>query len=137
MKNLFATTVAAAATLALASPALAQDRDEESERAFAELIEGRVVSGEPEQCISTFGQRPLRVVENVGLAYERGDTLWVARARNAHQLDNWDVPVIERYSASRLCRTDVRRTVDRNSGMFSGILFLDQWVPYREDDSEG
>ena len=135
MKQLLA-TAAATAALALATPAMAQDYDERSDAAFAELVQDRV-AGEPEQCITTFGQRPLRVVENVGLAYERGDTLWVARARNPRNLDNWDVPVIERYSASRLCRTDVRHTIDRNSGMFSGVLFLDQWVPYREADAEG
>lgn len=131
------TISAAAAAMALAVPAAAQDREDRSEQAFAELVEGRV-AGEPQQCINTFNTNRLRVEENVGLVYERGDTLWVARARNPQNLSSWDVPIIERYSASRLCRTDVTRTIDRTSGMFSGVLFLDEFVPYvRPQDADG
>lgn len=118
--------VAATAAMALAAPAMAHD---EGEEAFQELIEGRT-AGEPRQCIPTFADHRLRVVEHVGLVYERGDTLWVARARDPRRLDHWDIPIIERYGTSRLCTTDVRRTIDRGSGFFSGVLFLDDFVPY-------
>ncbi len=127
MKSLI---LAAAATgaLAVAAPATAQDRSDRAEAAFAELVEGRV-AGEPRACISTFNSNRLRVVEHVGLTYRQGDTLWVARARNPDRLGVWDIPVIERFG-SRLCRHDVMHTVDRNSGMFSGVLFIDDFVPY-------
>lgn len=131
---------AAVSALALAAPALAQDRAEQRaervETAFAELVEGRV-AGEPQPCITTFNSNRLRVVEHVGLAYQQGGTLWVARARNPQNLDHWDVPIIERHG-SRLCTNDVMRTIDRSSGMFSGVLFLDDFVPYtrvEEDDA--
>ena len=122
-----------AASLALAvsaAPLAAQDqtREERAEQAFQELVEGRT-AGEPIRCISTFQSNRLRVEEYVGLVYERGDTIWVARARNPRSLDRWDVPVIERYG-SRLCTNDVMRTIDRTSGMFSGALTLGDWVPY-------
>ncbi|WP_338241752.1 hypothetical protein [Aurantiacibacter hainanensis] len=123
----------AVAAMALAAPATAQDREERSERAFAELVEGRV-AGEARSCINTFRTNRLRVEENVGLVYEQGDTLWVARARNPQNLDHWDVPIIERIG-SQLCNTDVTRTIDRGSGMFSGVLFLDDFVPYTKADS--
>ena len=123
----------AVAAMALAAPATAQDREERSERAFAELVEGRV-AGEARSCISTFRTNRLRVEEHVGLVYEQGDTLWVARARNPHTLDTWDVPIIERFG-TRLCNTDVNRTIDRSSGIFSGVLFLDDFVPYTKVDS--
>lgn len=129
------TISAAAAAMALAIPAGAQDREERAEQAFAELVEGRT-AGEPQSCINLFSSNRLRVEENVGLVYERGDTLWVARAHNPENLDRWDVPVIERYG-SRLCRTDVMRTIDRTSGMFSGVLFIDDFVPYTRDEAEG
>ena len=136
MKNLLPATALAAAALSLAVPAVAQDRAERdrqrSDIAFAELVEGRA-AGEPVSCITAFDSNRVRVVEHVGITYERGDTIWVARARNPRNLDNWDVPVIERFG-SQLCNTDVRRTIDRGSGMFSGVLFLDQFVPYREID---
>jgi len=129
MKRFLAVTAATAA-LALSAPLAAQDREysERAEEAFAELIEGRE-AGEPQSCISTFVPHRLRVVEYVGLAYERGDTLWVARARNPDRLSVWDVPIIERRG-SQLCRHDVNRTIDRSTGMFSGILSLEDWVPY-------
>lgn len=132
--KLILAAAAAATALTIAVPAAAQDREAEREAqyevAFEELIEGRV-AGEPTSCINTFRSNRLRVVENVGLAYERGDTLWVARASNPRNLGPWDVPIIER-TGSQLCRHDVNRTIDRSSGMFSGILFLSDWVPYTE-----
>lgn len=134
------TFIAAAATsaaLAISAPAMAQDRAERAEEAFAELVEGREVAGEATQCISVFNSNRLRVVERVGLSYRRGDTLWVARASNPEDLGVWDVPVIERYG-SQLCRHDVNRTIDRSSGIFSGVLTLEDWVPYREiEDADG
>lgn len=126
---------AAATALAVALPATAQDRSERAEQAFAELVEGRT-AGEPQTCISTFNSNRLRVEEHVGLVYEQGDTLWVARARDPERLDSWDVPVIDRHS-SRLCRTDIMRTIDRSSGMFSGVLTLEDFVPYTRNEAEG
>lgn len=126
-------TAAGLALLATA-PLAAQDRPTRAERAeaaFAELVEGRV-AGEAQNCINTLDSHRLRVEENVGLVYERGGTLWVARARNPEHLGAWDVPVIERFNSSRLCTTDVVRTVDRSSGHLTGALFLDDFVPYTE-----
>ena len=126
---------AAVAAMALAAPATAQDRETRADTAFAELVEGRT-AGEATKCISAFRSNGLRVEENVGLVYERGDTIWVARATNPRSLDYWDVPIIERFG-SRICTNDVTRTIDRSSGMFSGVLFLDDFVPYTRDQAEG
>ncbi len=130
----------AVAAMAMAAPAHAQDRhaqdrEERAQTAFAELVEGRT-AGEATNCISTFQSNRLRVEEHVGLVYERGDTIWVARTTNPRSLDQWDVPVIERYG-SQLCTHDVTRTIDRSSGMFSGVLFLEDFVPYTLDEAEG
>lgn len=128
--NKFLAAAAACAALATSAPAFAQDRDERAEEAFAEVVEGRE-AGEPQACISVFNSNQLRVVDHVGLTYRRGDTLWVARARDPESLGVWDVPIIERYG-NRLCRHDITRTVDRSSGIFSGVLFLEDWVPWTE-----
>lgn len=130
-----AIVTAAGAALAFAAPLAAQDRAERAEAAFQQLVEGRT-AGEPQNCINTFDSNRLRVEENVGLVYERGDTLWVARARHPQNLGAWDIPIIERHSSSRLCTNDVMRTVDRSTGHFTGALFLDDFVPYTEA-SEG
>ena len=119
---------AAGAAMVLTAPAMAQSREERAEQAFQELVEGRT-AGKPQPCISAFMSNRLRVEEGVGLVYEQGDTLWVARAQRPEALDQWDVPVIERHG-SQLCSNDVTRTIDRTSGIFSGALFLDDFVPY-------
>ncbi|MBH5321142.1 hypothetical protein [Aurantiacibacter sediminis] len=137
MTKLFA-TAAAGVALAISAPALAQDRDERmqqrSDEAFAELVEDRERSGEAQTCISIFNSNRLQVVEHVGLAYRRGDTLWVARTTEPDAIGPWDVPIIERYG-SQLCRNDVTRLIDRSSGVFSGVVFFEDWVPYTEVDS--
>ena len=135
MKHYLASAVAVLA-LAVSAPAAAQDHDygERSDAAFAETVEGRV-AGEARSCISVFHQNRLRVVDHVGLTYRQGSTLWVARARNPDSLGTWDIPIIERFGSS-LCKHDVTRTIDRSSGIFSGVVFLEDWVPYREVDDQ-
>jgi hypothetical protein len=39
------------------------------------------------------------------------------------------VLVIERFGG-QLCHNDVMRTVDRHVGHFTGVVFLDKFVPY-------
>ena len=126
---------AAGAAMVLTAPAMAQSREERAEQAFQELVEGRT-AGEPQPCVSAFNSNRLRLEEGVGIVYEQGDTLWVARAQRPEALDRWDLPIIERRG-SRLCSIDVTRTIDRSSGMFSGVLFLDDFVPYTKNESEG
>ena len=137
--KLILAAAAATAALTVTAPAAAQDRDAEREaqyeEAFEELVEGRT-AGEPTPCITTFNSNRLRVVEHVGLAYERGDTLWVARTSNPRNFGPWDIPIIER-TGSQICRHDVNRTIDRSSGMFSGVVFLSDWVPYTETAEAG
>lgn len=130
MTKLFA-AAAASALLALgAAPATAESIAERGEARLAEMLEGRV-AGEPQACITTMrsGNR-LRVVENVGLVYDAGSTIYVARATNPESLSWTDVPVIDRFSPSRLCRTDMMTTIDRSTGFFSGVLFIEEFVPY-------
>ena len=45
--------------------------------------------------------------------------------------------VIRKFSGSQLCRTDNITLRDRFSNMFSGIIFLDDFVPYRLPEGEG
>jgi len=45
--------------------------------------------------------------------------------------------VIDRFSGSSLCRTDQVKLVDRVNGFLSGILLLDEFVPYKKIDTEG
>lgn len=127
MKAILACTIAAAFAVG-SVPLAAETRAERGEARLAEMIEGRV-AGEARSCISAMNSNRIQVIDNVGIVYEGGDTVWVARVTDPRQLDSFDVPVIER-NGSQLCRTDIIRTVDRSSGMFTGVVFLDDFVPY-------
>ena len=122
-------TLAAISVLVLGvAPASADTPAERAEARLTERLEGRT-AGEPRNCITVMNNNKLEVVERVGLVYEQGDTLWLARTTSPNQLRYDDIPIIERMG-SQLCRQDVMRTVDRSTGSFTGALFLDQFVPY-------
>ena len=127
MKAILASTIAAVLAVGSA-PLAAETRAERGEARLAEMIEGRT-AGEPRSCITAFNSNRLRVIEHVGIVYEGGATVWVARATDPRDLGSFDVPIIERHG-SQLCRSDIIRTVDRSTGMHSGSVFLDDFVPY-------
>lgn len=131
-KPLFAIAAAAGALMVATTPAQAETRQERSEARLAERLEGRV-AGEPQSCITAYHSNRLEVMPHVGLVYETGDTIYVARAQNPRHLSYNDIPVFERAS-SRLCKMDVIRTVDRSTQFTTGALFLENFVPYTKVD---
>lgn len=131
--------LATAALGLLAAPAVQADDHAEmtrGEQRLAKMLEGRV-AGEPERCIHTVGNRSLTRIDGTALTYKSGDTLWVNYTRNPESIDDGDIMVMKRFSSTTLCRTDHIELVDRLSGMFSGVLFLDEFVPYKKVDAEG
>ncbi len=119
----------------IAAPAAAQSPQERSDEKFAELTEGRV-AGEPQSCVPALRGNRLQVVDYLGFIYEQGDTLWISRVKNPRSLGWDDIPIIERFG-SQLCKQDVIRTVDRGSNFFTGVVFLEDFVPYTKVDAEG
>jgi hypothetical protein len=101
---------------------------EKNEARLARMLEGRT-AGEPVNCINAMRSYDIRVIEKVGVVYNAGDTIYVARVTDPNMLDPWEVPVFERFG-SQLCATDIIRTVDRASGFFTGAVFLNDFVPY-------
>lgn len=135
MKKLIAIAAAGAALASGATVAQAETRQERSEARLAEMIEGRT-AGEPQTCVTAMHSNDIEVIPYVGIVYDAGDTIYVARATRPNQLRSSDVPIIERHG-SRLCRNDVMRTVDRHSGFTTGGLFLEDFVPYTKAEAEG
>ncbi len=137
MKKILTLTLGGAALALGSTAAQAETRQERSEARLAEMLEGHV-AGEPQSCITTFRSNRLEVIPYVGLVYDAGDTIYVARASRPNQLRSSDVPVIERHG-SQLCKTDVMRTIDRHTHFTSGVLFLESFVPYTrsEEQAEG
>ena len=139
MTKLFRPALLSAASLALlAAPTLAQDgerADEEQteqtkgEKELAKLLEGRV-AGEPTSCIRTPPNDRVRVIDDTAIVYGRGKTIYVNRTSRPSDIDDRDTMVIRRFSGSQLCKTDIVTTIDRGSQMFSGVIFLSEFVPY-------
>ena len=122
-------TILAGGALALAGTTAALARNaEENEAKLARMLEGRT-AGEPVNCISALRSDRMEVIEHVGIVYDAGRTIYVARPNNPDSLGRNDVVVIERYGG-QLCATDVIRTVDRYQGFTTGAVFLDKFVPY-------
>jgi hypothetical protein len=124
-----------AAALALAG-AVAHSADKvdkrtvENEAKLAKMLEGRT-AGESVSCIPVLRPNQFEVIEGVALVYDSGDTLYVARPTDPQTLRRDDVMIVDRHT-SQLCNTDVVRTVDRNSGYFTGVVFLGKFVPYKK-----
>lgn len=136
MSHLRQTYIAAAAVLAVAAPAAAQDgapaEPTEGQIELAELLEGRV-AGEPERCIRTFPSRNLNIIEGTAIVMDAGDTVWVNYTENPDSLDEDDALLIRKFgSATRLCRLDTVTTFDRVNGFYTGNVFLSDFVPYKK-----
>jgi len=135
--RLILSSAAAAAISALAlspSTALAQTGQEKGEARLAKMLEGRV-AGEPESCITALNANRIEVIDYVGVVYDAGNTIWVSRVKDPRSLSWTDIPVFDRFG-SQLCKYDVIRTVDRSTHMYSGAVFLEDFVPYRKPDAE-
>ena len=131
MRNLIGTfAIIAAAAGVVAAPLAARSRMSGEER-LAKLIEGRV-AGKPADCIFTPGNRNLTIIDNTAIVYKAGGKVWVNRTAHPEDIDDNDVLVIKRFDGSRLCRQDQITLADRFTGMFSGVIFLTDFVPYEK-----
>ncbi len=117
--------LALAATPALVS---AETPAERGEARLAKMIEGRA-AGEPVSCIPALRSNRLTVIDHVGLVYDAGETIYVARASNPRSLGRNDIVVIDRFG-SQLCKQDIVRTVDRYQHYTTGAVFLEDFIPY-------
>jgi hypothetical protein len=127
MKTL-ATILAGAALVLGGAGAASAKSAEENEAKLARMLEG-YTAGEPVSCISALHSTRIEVIEEVGIVYDAGDTIYVARPTDPRQLGRNDIVVIDRFGG-QLCNTDVIRTVDRYQGFTTGAVFLDKFVPY-------
>ena len=121
----------AAATLLAGGAAQAAPADREAE--LARALEGRV-AGAPVTCIDLHRVRSSRVIPNTAIIYNAGGTLYVNRPRaGARSLNKWDA-LVTRTPTTRLCSVDSVQLVEPNSGMMTGVVMLDEFVPYRRVD---
>lgn len=135
MKKL-TTAIAVAAMALTASAVQAETTAEKGEKRLAKMLEGRV-AGEPRNCITSFRSNDIQVIDETAVVYDAGRTIWVARPRDPKMLDKFDALVINRHG-SQFCARDTMRTIDPTSGFTTGVVFLEDFVPYtRVDDADG
>lgn len=140
-------TAAAGLALATALPAVAQDQGDveakvdgaatstKGEERLAKLLEGRV-AGQPVSCIRTIGRDRLQIIDGTAYVYGSGNTIYVQRTRDPQRIDDSDTLVTNRFSATQLCRLDQATTIDRFTGIFTGAVFFDDFVPYTQVKAE-
>ncbi|MXO59769.1 hypothetical protein GRI89_09480 [Altererythrobacter salegens] len=132
MKTIISCIVGAAMAFGAISPAIAKDRTAKGEERLAKLIEGRT-AGEPVSCINTYSTDNPEIIDRVAMVYKHGKTIYVARPVHPDQLDTSDILVMNRFSSSQICVQDRMHTVDRSSGMTTGVVFLTEFVPYTKE----
>lgn len=129
-KTLTAFALAAAGALLASAPAVAAKAKLTGEERLAKMLEGRE-AGEPVSCIGLYDSHNLRVIDRTALVYRRGGTIYVNRPHDPGSLGPFDVLVMER-TGSQLCKQDTVRTVDQSTGIYSGSVFLGDFVPYKK-----
>ena len=134
----------AASVSLLAAPAFADEESASDEtkveqtkgdKRLAKLLEGRV-AGEPTSCIRSRPNDRVQVIDDTAIVYGRGKTIYVNRTSRPKNIDDSDTMVIRRFSSAQLCRSDIITTVDRTSGIFTGTIFLSEFVPYTRVEAD-
>lgn len=112
----------------LAGSAWAKPADHEAE--LARAVAGRV-AGPPVDCIDMHRVISSHIIPGTAIVYDAGGVVYVNRPRaGAESMDQWDIMVNRLYS-SELCSVDTVQLIDQSSHMFTGTVFLGEFVPYR------
>jgi hypothetical protein len=127
-KIIAALAVSALAITAGGSVATAKER-KTGEQKLAEMLKGRV-AGKPVNCINTWRNDDMSIIDGTAIVYRSGRTIYVNRTQNPESLDWNDILVIEHQTGNELCKLDHVTTIDRGSGFLSGVVFLTDFVPY-------
>jgi len=118
-----------ALALAVNANASGSSSNEKGEARLAHMLEGRT-AGTPVSCITTSRTNAMQVIDGVAVVYDAGKTIYVARPTDPRMLGRNDALVIDRFSPSRLCVQEAMRTIDRYDGNHTGVVFLQDFVPY-------
>jgi hypothetical protein len=112
----------------VAGSAQAKPADPEAE--LAQTVAGRV-AGEPVDCIDMHRVRSSHIIPGTAIVYDAGSVIYVNRPRGgAESMDQWDI-MVNRLWSSQLCSIDTVQLIDQGTHMYSGSVFLGEFVPYR------
>jgi hypothetical protein len=102
------------------------------EAKLAKSLNGRL-AGEPVDCVNLRDIKSSTIIDRTAILYEtRGGTIYLNRPDAGREsLDDWDI-LVTRTHMNRLCSIDVVDLYDAGGRMWSGSVFLGQFVPYRK-----
>lgn len=121
-----------AATLAVSASADARPRMS-GEEELAKLLNGRV-AGPPQSCIITWPNSQMRTIDRTAYVFGTGNIIYVNRTRDPNSIDDDNIMVIRRFgSGTQLCDNDIITTMDRSSRIYTGNVFLTEFIPYRRE----
>lgn len=138
MRRIISTLAPVAALGLLAAPAVAQDDEDmtRGEKQLARMLDGRE-AGEAERCVRTFPSARITIVDGEGIIVRTGNRVYFNRTTNPEALDDDDILVIRRYSGdTRLCERETLETYSRTGMFFTGIVSLEEFVPYERTDND-
>ena len=78
----------------------------------------------------------LYIIDETALVYDAGSTIYVNYTKDPESLDDSDYLVV-RDPSPRICRTTNITTRDRAGNFFSGVIFLDDFIPYKKVEKKG
>lgn len=138
MRRTIASLASIAALGLLAAPAIARDDSEEptrGEKQLARMLDGRE-AGEAERCVRTFPRARITIIDGEGIVVRTGNKVYFNRTTRPERLDDNDILVIRRYSGdSTLCERETLETYSRTGNVFTGIISLEEFVPYTRVES--
>jgi hypothetical protein len=128
----FALLLGSAALAMSLSPASARNAIQQQGEAQLTRILGGRTAGTPVKCINTITARrdALQVIDGVGVIFNAGDTIYLARAAEPDKLRWTDVDTLDQLRPTQLCSSDRIWTHDRHDGSFTGVVALTDFVPY-------
>ena len=132
MRKIIASLAVVALAISATGSVAAKDKKTGEER-LAEMLKGRV-AGEPVSCINTWRNGDMTIIDKTAIVWRMGRTLYVNRTQRPKSLDSDDILVIQKFSASQLCKLDSVYTVERGGGFLKGTVFLTDFVPYTMSD---
>ena len=130
--------LAAIGALAFAMPATAGSETTRADRGqerLDKLLKDRI-AGEPTNCVFNRPSGRLYIIDETALVYESGSTVYVNYTKHPESLDDGDYLVLNN-PGTQLCRTTQITTRRRGGNFFSGVVFLDDFIPYKKVKDEG
>jgi len=129
--------------LAFAAPAAAEARAGQNEsaaaapsksaRKLARLLEGRE-AGAPVACIPTGRNLVVTAIDGTAYVYGRGDTIYLQRTTDPARIDSTDMLSVRRLIDHQLCRSDRATSIAPFSGVVTGVVFFEDFIPYTRVD---